>query len=322
MTTTRAMTAAALCVAGALFASAASAQVVSIATTPAGSFTNSSGAAMAKVITEKSKVRAIIQAQGGAGLEPVNSGDADFGIGNSFDTTFFVTGTAYYKGDGKKENIRQVATMMPFRVGMFVKADSNIKTLADLKGKRVSAGFNSQKTIGRLIEAELANGGLTYNDVQKVLTPNVRRAASDFIAGKVDVLFFAVGSAVIKQAAATLGPLRVLPIDTSPAAVKRIKDKLPNSYIVTVKPRKGLVGIAKPTPVIANDMDIYTNKNVPEKTVYQVVKALHNNKKMLVSIFRPFALFNPAHMASVIKDVPFHPGALKYYKEIGIAPKQ
>ena len=319
--TTKTMTAAALCLAGALMTNAASAQVVSFATTPAGSFTNSAGVAMAKVVTEKSKLRAIVQAQGGAGLEPVNAGSVDFGIGNSFDTTFFVTGTAYYAGKGKRENIRQAATMMPFRVGMFVKADSGIKTLADLKGKRVSAGFNAQKTIGRLIEAELANGGLTYNDVQKVLTPSVRRAADDFIAGKVDVLFFAVGSAVIKQAAATLGPLRVLPIDTSPAAVKRIKDKLPNSYVVTVKPRKGLEGISKPTPVIANDMDVYTNKNVSEEAVYQVVKALHDNKKMLVGIFRPFVLFNPEHMASVIDDVPFHPGALKYYKEIGIAPK-
>ena len=315
------MTAAALCLAGVLVTNAASAQVVSFATTPAGSFTNSAGVAMAKVVSEKSKLRAIVQAQGGAGLEPVNAGNADFGIGNSFDTTFFATGTAYYEGKGKKENLRQAATMMPFRVGMFVKADSGIKTLADLKGKRVSAGFNAQKTIGRLIEAELANGGLTYDDVQKVLTPSVRRAADDFIAGKVDALFFAVGSAVIKQAAATLGPLRVLPIDTSPAAVKRIKDKLPNSYVIVVKPRKGLEGISEPTPVIANDMDVYTNKNVSEDAVYQVVKALHDNKKMLVGIFRPFALFKPERMASVIDDVPFHPGALKYYKEIGIAPK-
>lgn len=319
MTTLRkTLTAAALCVAGALMASAASAQVVSIATTPAGSFTNSTGAAMAKVITEKSKLRAIIQAQGGAGLEPVNAGNADFGIGNSFDTTFFVNGSAYYKGNGKKENLRQAATLMAFRVGMFVKADSDIKSLADLKGKRVSAGFNSQKTIGRLVEAELANGGLTYDDVQKVLTPNVRRAADDFIAGKVDALFFAVGSAVIKQAAATLGPLRVLPIDTSPAAVKRIQDKLPNSIVITVKPRPGLEGVSKPTPLIGNYMDIYTNKNVSEDSVYQVVKALHDNKKMLVGIFRPFALFNPDRMATVVQDVPFHPGALKYYKEIGL----
>jgi TRAP transporter TAXI family solute receptor len=309
------------CLAGSLMLGAASAQVVSIATTPAGSYTNSAGVAMAKVISEKTSLRAIIQAQGSAGLSPVNAGSADFGLGNSFDTTFFVTGTAYYAGNGPKKNLRQVATMLPYRVGMFVRADSGIKKLADLKGKRISAGFNAQKTIGRLVTAELANGGLTYDNVQKVLTPNVRRAADDFIAGKVDALFFAVGSAVIKQAAATLGDLRLLPIDTSPAAVKRMQEMLPNSYVITIKPRPGLVGIHEPTPAIANDMDVFTNKNVSEEAVYKVVKALHDNKQMLVSIFKPFVLFNPKHMATPIKDVPFHPGALKYYKEIGLAPK-
>lgn len=312
---------AAACIAGSLMASAASAQVVSIVTTPAGSYTNSAGVAMAKVITEKSSLRAIIQAQGSAGLGPVQAGTADFGLGNSFDTTFYATGTAYYAGNGPKKNLRQVAVMLPYRVGMFVRADSGIKTLADLRGKRISAGFNAQKTIGRLVEAELANGGLTYADVQKVLTPNVRRAADDFIAGKVDALFFAVGSAVIKQAAATLGDLRVLPIDTSPAALKRMTDMLPNSYVITIKPRPGLVGIHKPTKVIANDMDVYTNKNVSEEAVYKAVKALHDNKPMLVSVFKPFVLFNPKHMATPIKDVPFHPGAKKYYQDIGLLPK-
>ena len=314
-------TTAALGLAGLLMAGTAEAQVVTIVTTPAGSYTNSAGTAMAKVISEKSKLHAIVQAQGGAGLDPVEAGDADIGLGNSFDTTFFVTGTAYYAGKGEKKNLRQVATMLPYRVGMFVRADSGIKTLADLKGKRVSAGFNAQKTIGRLVEAELANGGLTYNDVEKVLTPNVRRAADDFIAGKVDALFFAIGSAVIKQAAATLGDLRVLPIDTSPAAVKRMEEMLPNSYVLTIKPQRGLVGIDKPTPVIANDMDVFTNKNVKDEVIYNVVKALHDNKAMLVSVFKPFVLFEPKRMAGVIKGVPFHPGALKYYKEIGIAPK-
>jgi len=315
-------TSAALCLAALLMAGTAEAQVVTIVTTPAGSYTNSAGTAMAKVISEKSKLHAIVQAQGGAGLEPVEAGNADIGLGNSFDTTFFVNGTAYYAGNGKKTNLRQVATMLPYRVGVFVRADSDIKTLADLKGKRISGGFNAQKTIGRLVEAELANGGLTYDDVQKVLTPNVRRAAGDFMAGKVDALFFAVGSAVIKQAAATLGDLRVLPIDTSPAAVKRLKEMLPNSYVLTIKPQRGLVGIHEPTPVIANDMDVFTNKNVKDEVIYHVVKALHDNKAMLVSVFKPFVLFEPKRMAGAIKDVPFHPGALKYYEEIGIAPKQ
>jgi TRAP-type uncharacterized transport system substrate-binding protein len=92
--------------------------------------------------------------------------------------------------------------------------------------------------------------------------------------------------------------------------------------VITVKPAPGLDGIHAPTPLIANDMDIFTNKKLPDDVIYKVVKALHDNKPMLVSIFRPFVAFDPGRMATVVKDVPFHPGTLKYYKEIGIAPKQ
>ncbi len=181
--------------------------------------------------------------------------------------------------------------------------------------------MNSQKTIGRIIAAHLANAGLSYNDVQKVLTPNVKRGADDFIAGKTDALFFALGSAAVKQAAATVGGLRVLPIDNSPKAIERMEEVLPGSYVSNVKPRPGLEGIDKPTNVVAFDMALFTNKNVSDKVVYEVVKALHDNKAALVAAFKPFALFDPKHMSVVVKNVPFHPGALKYYAEIGIAPK-
>jgi hypothetical protein len=84
-----------LAVAGviALLAAPAAAQTVSIVTTPAGSYTNSAGAAMAKVVTEQSKVRAILQAQAQQGMIPVAAETAEFGMSNSFDLTFYVTGT-------------------------------------------------------------------------------------------------------------------------------------------------------------------------------------------------------------------------------------
>jgi uncharacterized protein len=302
-------------------AGTASAQVVSLVTTPTGSYTNSAGVAMAKVISEKTKIHAIVQAQGQSGMYPVEAGNAEFGMGNAFDTSFFATGTGEYAGHGVQKNLREVAAVLPYRVAMFVRADSPIKSIAELKGKRVSAGFDAQKTIGRIIEAHLANAGLSYNDVKKVLAPNVKRAADDFTAGKTDVLFFAIGSAAVKQAAATVGGLRVLPIDHSPAAVARMEKVLPGSYVTLVKPAPGLEGIKQPTEVVAFDMALFTNKNVSSDVVYQVVKALHDNKPALAAAFKPFGLFNPAHMAVVVRDVPFHPGALKYYQEIGIAPK-
>jgi TRAP-type uncharacterized transport system substrate-binding protein len=96
---------------------------------------------------------------------------------------------------------------------------------------------------------------------------------------------------------------------------------LPGSYVTQVKPAPGIEGISKPTNVIAFDMALFTNKDVPDATVYDVTKALHENKKALAEIFKPFAFFDPNQMAKVVKDVTFHPGALKYYREIGIAPK-
>ena len=161
-------------------------------------------------------------------------------MGNAFDTRFFVTGTGEYEGHGPQKNVRQVAAMLPYRVAMFVRKDSHIKSLADLKGKRLSAGFSSQKTIGRIIAAHLANAGLTYNDVEKVLTPNVKRGADDFTAGKTDALFFALGSAAVKQAAATVGGLRVLPIDHSPKAIARMQEVLPGSYVTESQAEAGL----------------------------------------------------------------------------------
>ena len=104
---------------------AALAQPISISTTPSGSFTNSAGAAMAKVITEKTNIRAVIQAQAMQGQVPVDAGTADFGLSNSFDVSFYVTGTGEYQGQGEHKNIRLIASLTPYRVAMHVRATRN-----------------------------------------------------------------------------------------------------------------------------------------------------------------------------------------------------
>jgi uncharacterized protein len=299
----------------------AQAQTVSVVTTPSGSFTNSAGAAMAKVIGDKTKIRAILQAQAQQGMIPVEAGSAEFGMSNSFDLTFYATGTGEYAGQGAKKNLRLVGSMLPYRVAFHVRADSDIKSIADLKGKRVSGGFNAQKTIARITEAHLATSGLSYKDVVEVLAPNVNRSAEDFMAGKVDMLFFAIGSAILKQAAATVGGLRVIPIDDSPAAVKRLQDVLPGSYVMEVSPAPAFDGITQPTKLVAFDMVLCTNTSVPEAVVYEVTKALHQNKAALAQTFPAFNTFTPDQMAKPVKDLELHPGALKYYREAGLVPK-
>ena len=297
------------------------AQTISIVSTPSGSYTNSAGAAMSKVISEKTKMRAILQAQSQQGMIPVEAGNAEFGMGNSFDMTYYATGTGEYEGQGLKQKVRIAASLIPYRVAFHVRADSDIKTIADVKGRRIAGGFNAQKTIARITEALLATAGLGYKDMIEVLAPNVSRAAEDFTAGKTDVLFFALGSAAVKQAAATVGGVRVLPTDDSAVAVARMQEVLPGSYIVDVVPAAALDGISQPTKVLAFDMVLCTSTEVPERVVYEVVKTLHQNKPALAAAFGAFNLLEPDRMAKPVKDVPFHAGALKYFQEAGIAPK-
>lgn len=314
----KALATAVCCLMAPFLVGAANAQAISIITTAPGSFTHSAGAAIAKVITEKSKLRAVLQAQAASAVISVAAGTGEFGMGNSHDTTFYVTGTGEYEGQGPHPNVRNIGPLSIYRVALHVRADSPMKSIKDLKGKRVSGGFNAQKAIGRIIQAHLANAGLTYDDVQKVLVPNVRSSADDFMSGKTDVLFFALGSAAVKQAAASVGGLRVLTIDDSPEARARMEQVLPGSYVLNVKPAPNIEGLTEPTNIVAFDMQFFTNKDVPDEVVYAVTKALHENKAALVSAFRPMALFDPKRMAKPLKAVPFHAGAEKYYKEIGL----
>ncbi|MSQ19804.1 MAG: TAXI family TRAP transporter solute-binding subunit [Betaproteobacteria bacterium] len=294
------------------------AQTVGIVTTPAGSYSNSAAQAIAKVMVDKAKLRTVVQAQAGTGFEEVETGAADFNLTNSFDITFYVTGTGDYAGKGTKQTMRHVATFNPFRVGMHVRADSPIQSIAELKGKRLSSDFNAQKTIARIIEAHLSTAGISYKDIKGVPTPNVVRQAEDFKSGRVDALFFALGSAAVKDASASVGGVRVLDVQTDAEGVKRAQALLPGAYIIQVSPAPGLDGITKPTHLIGFDMAMAANAKVSDEVVYRTVKALYENKADLVATFAPFGPFDPKLMAKPLDGVALHPGAAKFYQEMGI----
>ena len=299
-------------------ATVAHGQTVAIVTTPAGSFSHSAASAIAKVMVDRAKLRAIVQAQASTGFEEVDAGDAEFSVANSFDATFFTTGTGEYAGQPPKSTIRNVGSFVPLRVAMHVRADSPIKTMADLKGKRVSSDFNAQKTIVRIIEAHLANAGLGWNDVTRVPAPNVVRGAEDFTSGKVDVLFFAIGSGSVKQANASVGGLRVLEVNASDDALKRMQTLLPGSYVMKVEPSPALEGISKPTNLMAFDLVMIASAKVSDDIVYRTVKAAYENKADLVATFPPMGLFDPKGMAKPLQSVQMHPGAVKFFRETGL----
>jgi uncharacterized protein len=265
-------------------------------------------------------VRLLVQPQGGNGLNPVNNRTAEFGFANTFDVVFFTTGTGEYQGRRPQPGIRLVARILPNLSPMLVKKNSSYKTVRDLKGKRIPGGFTSQRSIRRSILAHLVNAGLSYSDVVEVLEPNVVKAADDFMAGRVESFTFGLGAAKVREVAAAVGGLRALPTDATPEAIARMRAVLPGSYLMEVQPTPAFPEIDAVMPMIAFDMALITNTDVSDDVVYKVAKALHTNSRELSASFAGLRRFKSDAMAIDYEGLAYHPGAIKYYGEIGQWP--
>lgn len=299
--------------------SLAQAQVVGIGTSKQGGFTYSAGAAIAKV-TGKEGVRMLLRPYGGSGVyvPAVNKGELQFALANALETLYAVTGTGAYEGR-KQPNIRVVSVMLPLRVAIFTRKDSPIKSIADLKGKRVPGVFGAARTLKTLMDGQLANAGLAYKDVNMIKAASIISNANDFAAGKSDVFFFAVGSGKVLQVDAQVGGIRALPIDPSPEAVARMRKFVPVAYALQLKPGKRLAGILEPTYVMAYPYLVLTSAKVSDEVVYKVAKAMWGNRADMIKAFGPMAGFSQDKMVSNDLGGPqYHPGAIKFFKEKGL----
>jgi uncharacterized protein len=250
-------------------------------------------------------------------LEAVNSKKDDFWILDVGESADALHGRGTWKGNAKS-NLRTAITMYGFQMAFWVKKDSNINSISDLKGKRVPSEWVQQTGVIPHTTAVLAAGGLTYNDVVKVPEVNVVRAADDFKAGKLDLLFFAVGAPKVQEVAAAVGGLRLLPMNPLPDSEKRMKAVRPEYYFSTVSPAPHIAGVDKPSPVQTIDVVIGVGAHVPDAVVYQFVKAMRENKKALAAGHPNFNRFDETEAGKLQPSLPHHPAAIKYFKEVGV----
>jgi TRAP transporter TAXI family solute receptor len=136
---------------------AAQAQVYGLGTGKQGFFTYSAGAAIAKIASENG-LRLRIQPFGGtsAYVPAVNAGEIEFGLANELETTYAVTGKVIYEGKPQPD-VRAVSILTPLYSVFFVRKDSDIKSIADLKGKRVPTDYVSQRVLDELTRGAPTN---------------------------------------------------------------------------------------------------------------------------------------------------------------------
>lgn len=296
----------------------AAAQPLGIGTSPQGTLTYTLGATYAKAL-DTARIQALVQPSSGTGVMVplVNTGELDIGFVNTLELTEAYTGTGSFDKRPQK-NLRTVAVLFPIRVGLFVRKDSSIRSIKDIKGKSIAYGYTSQEIIKTVVDGLLANAGLTAADMKPVLVPNLIRGVDDFIAGKVDVGFFALGQAKVSEAEAAVGGIRFLPLLETPDAIAAMKKVVPTAYLDTVQPAPNLPGVLEPIKTMFYDYVMFANDRLPKDRVYKLTQVLVEQRDAMAT---GLPLFKQMKVERMYRElgVPYHDGAMAYYKDKSIA---
>jgi uncharacterized protein len=302
-----------LCAIGAtVFSTAALGQAVGFATLPPGSLNHTTASAVSKVLKEKAGINMLVQPTAGDNviLPMVNRGESLMGIANAPETAMAIK-------EAKQTDVRLLSVAHTLQTAFFVRKDSTLRTIADMKGKRVAMGYSAMRTIDLLTRAMLATAGMTERDVKAVLVPNVVRSADDFASGAADMFFFAFGGPKVREVDASI-PLRVLEIDEKGMAAARKITAY--GFLTQVAPGPIFIGVEKPMKVYSFDNLFLVNAKTSDEMVYKILDTLEKNRADLVAVqpvLRGFSAGNGYKQY----DIPYHPGALKYYKEHNIQAK-
>jgi uncharacterized protein len=296
----------------------AQAQTISIGTSSVGSLNNSLGNALGKVMTESGGLRVRVVPFGGGQqfLPSIQSKELEMAIPSSNDALFAYQGTGPFQGNASP-NLRAIGTVFPYYIGWFVKKDSPYKSMVDLKGKRIAVGFTANSAQRTSVLATLAADGLKEADFDGVQVPHVVRGADDFMQGRVEATSFAVGAGKVAEADSKVGGVRYLSLRNTPEALKGIQSVMPRAYIGQLQPGAGLVGILEPTHILFEDYLVLTGAHLSDEAAYKTAQVLLEHQDKLAAIARPFNRYKPADLVRS-HGIPYHPGAIKYYKEKGI----
>lgn len=304
------------------FAAPAMAEGVTvIASNPQGSIYYTVCAAIAKEMDGKLGMSVRVQPMGGSTvyIPILNRGEVEFALTNIFDTMTAYAGKENFKV--ANPNLRVVAAMFPITAAYLVPDDSPVQTVADLKGKTLPGVFKAQ-TIGLVLQASvLATAGLTDKDVRIVPTATQFSGVDLLADGKVDAALISVGTGQGQSANVTLsshGGVRFVDIGNSPAAVAGLKKFMPGRPFL-LQPSPARLGIKKPTFVMGYDVFLTTNAKLSDETAYRVAKVVHDSRDDMIKTAPALVDMNTSRMTNEI-GVPWHPGAIKYYKEIGQWP--
>lgn len=301
---------------------AAAQQAVSIGTNPPGSAFYAIGSGLAKVVTESGALKMAVQPYAGSStfLPLINSGEMEFGVNNAVDMALAYRGPDFKIG-GKNPfphtpNARLVVRGAPFLVSLLVRKDSPIKSVHDVKGKRMTGEYPAHLAVWYNMFGHLASAGLTWDDVKVVPVPGINEGLDALVQGRADVTEFALNAAKVKEADAAVG-VRHVSIDCSPEGEKRLRAAVPGYYPRWVKAGSA-TAVVEDTCVIAYDVYVIAGTSTPDAAVEATLRAVWDGIDKLRPLHPLFREWSRERLASADVTLPYHPAAVRFFKERGV----
>ncbi|WP_020410865.1 TAXI family TRAP transporter solute-binding subunit [Hahella ganghwensis] len=278
------------------------------------------GGAICSLVNKTRKehgIRCSVESTGGSiyNINTIRAGELDMGVAQSDWQYHAYNGTSKFEDAGAFKDLRAVFSVHPEPFTVVARADAGIKNFKDLKGKRVNIGNpgSGQRGTMEVLMAEMGWNNDTFTLTSELKAAEQSKALCD---NKIDAMIYTVGhpSGSIKEATTSCDSVLV---NVSGAAIdKLVKD---NSFYRKATIPGGMYrGSDNDVQTFGVGATFVSSAKVPEKVVYEVVKAVFENFETFKKLHPAFANLKKEEMIKDGLSAPLHPGAAKYYKEAGL----
>lgn len=294
---------------------------ITIGTGPINGVYYPAGGAICKLVNQsrsQHNLRCLVESTTGSiyNIQQLRAQAFEFGIVQSDWQFHGYNGTDKFQAEGPYNKMRAIFSLHDEPFNIVVRKGAGINHLDDLKGKRISIGENGS---GDRATMEMVMAHLGWDHTNFTLIPIAAAERSEALCNnKIDAYIYLVGhpNGAIKEAAVYCHAKLL------PARGKHINDLIATYpfYSKSLTPSGFYKNIHDDIESFGVSATLISSTDVAEETVYALTKSIFDDFDNFKRLHPAFAMLEPSDMLTTGLSIPFHPGAVRYYQEVGMLP--
>ena len=277
------------------------------------------GGAICRFVNQSRKehgLRCNVESTGGSvfNVNAITSGDLDVGVAQADVQYFAVNGLDRFKDQGPIKSVRALFALHAEAFTVVARRDSNIKEWNDVRSKRLNLG-ESGSGMYTVTRDLLRDAGMGVSDLKVATELRQLEMAGALCDNKIDAFTYIVGhpNASIKEATTSCASV-IVPL--SDALIAKVLSRAPYYSAATI-PGKMYTGTDNDVKTIGVRATLVTSSKLSDDAAYAIVKAVFDNLEDFKKLHPALENLDAQQMLTG-NTAPFHPGAIKYFKEKGL----